>query len=178
MARPSKRQSILHAAAAIAGRDGVAAVTLDAVAAEAGVSKGGLLYHFPTKNALIAAVQLDVIMRFERTVFQRAADDPRPAALAHAYVDATFFDDFHPELLHALLEAPDLAAERVHHVIGLLDDWEKRLVEAGLDAGTAAIIRHACDGWWLTTRLRSRGGRDSGAALRHRLHDVIEEVMS
>ena len=31
-------------------------MTLDAVAARAGVSKGGLLYHFPTKEALLKAM--------------------------------------------------------------------------------------------------------------------------
>ena len=34
-------------------RDGAQALTLDAVAAEAGVSKGGVLYHFASKRALI-----------------------------------------------------------------------------------------------------------------------------
>ena len=42
----SNREKILHAAMQVAIRDGVMAMTLDAVAQEAGVSKGGLLYHF------------------------------------------------------------------------------------------------------------------------------------
>ena len=37
-------------------RDGAQALTLDAVAAEAGVSKGGLLYHFKTKRELLDAM--------------------------------------------------------------------------------------------------------------------------
>ena len=37
-------------------RDGPQALTLDAVAAEAGVSKGGLLYHFASKRELLDAV--------------------------------------------------------------------------------------------------------------------------
>lgn len=40
----------------IAGRDGIAALSLNAVAREAGVSKGGLLHHFPNKQALIFAL--------------------------------------------------------------------------------------------------------------------------
>ena len=34
-------------------RDGIGSFTLDSVAAEAGVSKGGLLHHFPSKERLI-----------------------------------------------------------------------------------------------------------------------------
>jgi AcrR family transcriptional regulator len=43
------RERILEAAYTVAERSGAAALTLDAVAAEAKVSKGGLLYHFPSK---------------------------------------------------------------------------------------------------------------------------------
>ena len=53
MGRPSRREQLLDAAVAVIRRDGAAALTLDAVAAEAGVSKGGVLYHFASKRALI-----------------------------------------------------------------------------------------------------------------------------
>lgn len=56
MARDSSatRARLLSAADQIAAESGAAGVSLDAVAARAGVSKGGLLYHFPTKVALLA----------------------------------------------------------------------------------------------------------------------------
>ena len=54
--RGDTRKRLLDAAAAVVRRDGAGALTLDAVAAEAGVSKGGLLYHFPTKEAMIAVL--------------------------------------------------------------------------------------------------------------------------
>ena len=37
-------------------REGLLAMTLDRIAEEAGVSKGGLLYHFPSKDELIVAL--------------------------------------------------------------------------------------------------------------------------
>ena len=49
-------QQLLESAAMIAGRDGIAALSLNAVAREAGVSKGGLIHHFPNKQALIYAL--------------------------------------------------------------------------------------------------------------------------
>ncbi|MGG5811355.1 TetR/AcrR family transcriptional regulator [Falsiroseomonas sp. CW058] len=50
------RTRILDAAEAIVQARGVPALTLGAAARDAGVSKGGLLYHFASKEALLAAM--------------------------------------------------------------------------------------------------------------------------
>lgn len=47
------RNDILDAAQRVVAREGAANLTLDAVAKESGFSKGGLLYNFPSKEALI-----------------------------------------------------------------------------------------------------------------------------
>lgn len=47
---------ILNAARAVASRDGAGKITIDAVAQEAGLSKGGVLYNFPSKKALISGL--------------------------------------------------------------------------------------------------------------------------
>ncbi|WP_110207746.1 TetR/AcrR family transcriptional regulator [Nocardioides daejeonensis] len=53
MARPPKaRDKALTAYAEILRDEGERAATVDAVAARAGISKGGVLYHFPTKEEL------------------------------------------------------------------------------------------------------------------------------
>lgn len=57
MARPSNRAKVLEAAVRLAQREGVTAVTLDSVAAEAALTKGGLMYHFPSREALLAGVE-------------------------------------------------------------------------------------------------------------------------
>ncbi len=49
-------QQIMQAALSIATEKGAGKVTLDAVAKASGLSKGGLLYHFPSKEALISAM--------------------------------------------------------------------------------------------------------------------------
>ncbi len=57
MARPPyARVKVVDAYCTLLHLEGERASTLDAVAARAGVSKGGLLYHFPTKEALGEAV--------------------------------------------------------------------------------------------------------------------------
>ena len=49
----NKKSNILTAASEIVGEEEWVKFTLDAVAQRAGVSKGGLLYHYPSKEALI-----------------------------------------------------------------------------------------------------------------------------
>ncbi|MCX5496047.1 helix-turn-helix domain containing protein [Kaistia dalseonensis] len=54
--RTNSRADILAAAEAVIGKHGSAALTIDAVAHEAGRSKGGVLYHFPSKENLVDAL--------------------------------------------------------------------------------------------------------------------------
>ena len=54
--RTSNRRKILDAIIAIVERDGITAVTFDAVAAETGLTRGGLLYHFPSREALLRGI--------------------------------------------------------------------------------------------------------------------------
>jgi AcrR family transcriptional regulator len=50
---PNASDEILQAAETVAIDEGLASLTIDRVAAVSGKSKGGVLYHFPTKEALI-----------------------------------------------------------------------------------------------------------------------------
>jgi AcrR family transcriptional regulator len=54
--RESQRPQILEAGLRVASRSQGAALTLDAVATEAGVTKPGLMYHFPNRDALMTAL--------------------------------------------------------------------------------------------------------------------------
>ena len=49
----SAKERILNAAQARLLTGGPTSLVLDAIASDAGVSKGGLLYHFPSKDDLI-----------------------------------------------------------------------------------------------------------------------------
>ena len=55
-ARKPSRDRILDAAAQLVGEVGSGRLTLDAVAERAGLSKGGLLYNFPSKEALLTGM--------------------------------------------------------------------------------------------------------------------------
>lgn len=53
---PAAREAVLDAFEQLIVADGERAATLDATAKAAGVSKGGLLYHFGSRHALIAGL--------------------------------------------------------------------------------------------------------------------------
>lgn len=68
MARKSSREAILDAAERVIGSQGLSHATLEAVAAAAGISKGGLLYHFSSKKDLLR----NLIQRHtERTITRK-----------------------------------------------------------------------------------------------------------
>lgn len=77
------RERILQALRAVLARGGASAVTLESVAAEAGVSKGGLLYHFKNKEALYAALLADS----EADVVAQMAARTATMSAARAYLD-------------------------------------------------------------------------------------------
>lgn len=54
--RPSRREALLDAFCDLVLLEGDRAATLDAVAKAANVSKGGLLYHFPNRDALVSGL--------------------------------------------------------------------------------------------------------------------------
>jgi AcrR family transcriptional regulator len=79
MARPSCRDLILDAAEAVVIESGPGRLTLDAAAECAGVSKGGLLYHFPSKEALVEAMLERLVERSHKrrdAILERVGDSP------------------------------------------------------------------------------------------------------
>ncbi|WP_028464460.1 TetR/AcrR family transcriptional regulator [Nisaea denitrificans] len=54
--RSIDREAVLDAAQAVAARDGAGQLTLESVAAEAGISKASVLYDYKTKQALLKAL--------------------------------------------------------------------------------------------------------------------------
>ena len=148
MAQSDTRSAILDAAYRVVARDGADALTLDAVAREAGVSKGGLLYHYRGKDALIAGLIARYVEEFEAAIEAHLdpADDA-PGRWLRAYVNASFAAD--PVGLDET--AGLLAAAAVNP--GLLDPirardaaWQARAEADGIDPTRATIVRLAVDG--------------------------------
>jgi AcrR family transcriptional regulator len=70
--RPA-RERLLDAAERVVVESGATHLTLDAVAKSAGVSKGGLLYHFPSKEALLQGMVTRHFQEVDAEVDKRLA---------------------------------------------------------------------------------------------------------
>jgi len=87
------RARIITAAEDVVLTDGVARLTLEKAAARAGVSKGGVLYHFPTRSALVAAMVARLTDDFDAALarHQQHPEHPgRPGGFVRAYVAESF----------------------------------------------------------------------------------------
>ncbi len=75
---PHARERVLDAYESILVSDGERAATLDAVAKAAGVSKGGLLYHFASKDDLLAglAARLQELIEIDVERMLQAPEGP------------------------------------------------------------------------------------------------------
>ncbi|BAM90601.1 TetR family transcriptional regulator [Bradyrhizobium oligotrophicum S58] len=60
------RKAALTAALTIIGRDGPGRLTLDAIARESGLSKGGLMHQFPNKEAVLKALLEQQFTHFDQ----------------------------------------------------------------------------------------------------------------
>lgn len=124
--RTIDRNAILDAAEEVVGEAGAGQLTFDAVAARAGVSKGGVLYCFPSKPALIAAMTERDLKRFEAEVaahLTEGADDGRArlrARIKATHAETAAMAARAASLMAALVETKDEA--------GILrEDYEGRL---------------------------------------------------
>src|SRR5213592_2562946 len=146
---------LLYAAEAVVVRQGIDNLTLDAVAAEAGMSKGGLLHHFPTKDRLVEALVARSAENWRACYMEaygRAPEGPgrmARALLSYCLSDAQGWTD---QLRHsssavfaALAQNPSL----IEPMRAVYSDLHRRIAEDGLPPGVGEAIAAAIDGLWL-----------------------------
>jgi AcrR family transcriptional regulator len=144
---------VLAAAAEIVALEGAAKLTLDAVAERIGLSKGGILHHFATKDSLIAAMIEDVVAQFEGDLQRHMAGESGPGSFARAFLGACLDRD--GALTRTLkVSAGILAAVAINsQLLGPLrrryEEWRQRLEDDGIDPAIAELVRSAADGLWL-----------------------------
>ena len=157
--KETTRDRLLDAAEAVVARERVARLTLDAVAAEAGMSKGGVLYHFGTKDALLGAMVRRLYETFEEGMESRVDSMPEaPGRFARAFVDATL--ESSPPRPEGALGVSAGLLTAIAHAPGLLDplreryaSWQESVVGDGVDPAVATLVRLAADGLWFAELL-------------------------
>ena len=171
------RDRLLDSAEAVLAERGTHGLTLAAVAAHAGVSKGGLLYHYASKDALITALIERLIADFDQLIASFRLE--RPGWYTRAYIEATFT---------VLAEKDvDLARRRWAAVCAASTDpalreplarAQRRWLSEGLDEepdpDLSQLARLAADGVWEAAELdQALLGPERLEALRRRLLALV-----
>lgn len=145
----SSRARILGAAHRLVERDGVAHLTIEAVAREAGLSKGGVLYHFPTKESLIAGMVAALLAEWDERIDHALATEHGPGRWVRAYIRAcTLQPGGEADHISALLAAIATNPRALEPARRHFDLWQRRLEDDGLSPAVATIVRLAIDGLW------------------------------
>ncbi|NJK47557.1 TetR/AcrR family transcriptional regulator [Candidatus Gracilibacteria bacterium] len=148
------RDTILQATSQVILDKGIEGLTLDAVAKEAGVSKGGLLYHFPSKEALIVGTIAKLIDDHETALQQEFDRDENPGTSGQwvrAYLRATLnYDKQALALIAPLAQAAIANPDLLKPALDLDKRWQQKLEASGFDLVEATIIQLAIDGLWLS----------------------------
>lgn len=127
MSRSSSKEAILDAAEAIVIELGASHMTLDAVAERSGISKGGLMYNFPSKEALLEAMIDRMKERFNQLRDNVRRDLPRNRA-NELLVEIRILQgntDAEHRLCAALLAAASNQPDLAHRV---RDEWRERFL--------------------------------------------------
>lgn len=155
------RSRILEAAAAIVRTRGVNGLTLDAAARDAGVSKGGLLHHFASKEALLAAM-IDRLAGFLEAEFRAMveAQPPGPGRIARACLEWGFGEgehacnERHDRAAAALLAAFHHDPALIEPVRALIARIRAEIAADGLPPGHGEAISAASDGLFMARLFR------------------------
>lgn len=148
------RRALLDQAARITLEQGLSKVTFQAVADAVGVTKGGVMHHFATKDALILEVFYDAMAKFEAEVNAAMAKDPVSyGSFTRAYIDATISlgekgqAEFNSQAtLYVLMLGDRMLRER-------WAEWSNAQLKKHADTDnseTLCMVRLVADGIWLS----------------------------
>ena len=173
------REKIFLAAARIINEQTVDNMTLEEVASEAGISKGGLLYHFPTKEDLVEGLvnyyETLFNQELEKEIEKLSGNRDRPLT---AYVNATFnFSSLSHQISQGVIAAsvyyPDLLAPVQKRLANFTTQYSRHIKDEDL----AKVIRLAADGLWLEEIMELNTlTSEEKSKIKEKLNQLAEEV--
>ncbi|MCC7377250.1 MAG: TetR family transcriptional regulator [Verrucomicrobiales bacterium] len=157
--KTNSREDILVAAEQVVREFGSGHLTSDAVAERAGISKGGLLYNFPTKEALLRALLARHLERYDRELQEAGEERKGRTARADAlknFIRLGFREDEDKERLSAALLAAGASDPKL---LSPVREWHQRhfaeFAEGAKYPLRVLVLMLAMDGLWLNELLRT-----------------------
>ncbi|WP_282048119.1 TetR/AcrR family transcriptional regulator [Sulfitobacter mediterraneus] len=167
---------ILEAARAIAAREGAGKITIEAVAKEAGLSKGGVLYNFPTKKALLSGL-LDQMLAAHRELLAKVPER-HPARTLSGHLEIVIQSkDVDDDLSMAILAAAATDPRLLDPLRTELTCDLERILTDTQDAPAAMIAVLAIQGLRFQRLLNlPDGGAEIRERVIERLRTMIDEL--
>jgi AcrR family transcriptional regulator len=146
LGRPSARTGIIKTAIELILEEGVEALTYERLAERAGLTKGGILYHFPNREELNGAIR-DYVRQHYLAARQEATAvlPPAPTRALKGWAIASLHNRSRFDAVSAKLMTSglwDSEEGRAHHVerFGAISD--------GIGFDRAAVVYLAVEGLW------------------------------
>lgn len=179
VAASATRARILEAAARIVSDMGAARLRLDLVAGRAGMSKGGLLYHFASKESLLTALMADYVQRVEQRVAEarKAIGDGNDGAGLKASIMGLLGDGGQARSSGAAVLIALANPELMKPIRERIASDTRQLVSSHAHFARAAIVALAMDGLTLREALGlSAFSREQRKALVDQLIRLADEA--
>ncbi|NUW45241.1 TetR/AcrR family transcriptional regulator [Nonomuraea rhodomycinica] len=139
-----RRDELLDAAEDLLCDQGSAALTLSAVADRAGVSKGGLLYHFGSKEALIKGMVERLIDEFDQLMAAQPDD-----TYTERYIAATLAAVRSGRLRRwAVVTGASGNLFLLAPLREAMARWHREGLDVEPDPLASQVVRLACEGLW------------------------------
>ncbi len=158
--RPSNRTKILDAAARVIQRNGVTGLTFDSVAAEAELTRGGLMYHFRSREVLVESLHEHLSKMWEDSMLELVGKPFEQTTAQErfvAYTQACAQSATRAELLF-ILDA-STSPEHTPPWASILEKWAPPPPDKNSDTAAALalfIARLAGDGLWVYESLSNQ----------------------
>jgi AcrR family transcriptional regulator len=175
------QEALLDATELVVSQRGVVGLTLEAVASAAGVSKGGLLHHFPSKDCLIEGVIHRTVDRWRRNLEDALrCEPPGPGRTARALVRLCLADvstcaqqcrNSSAAMLTVLMQQSDRRT-RLHE---FYEELTCEVRSEGLPPGLGDVVLACVDGLWLHWMT---GLVPTGAADIERLRELLDRLLA
>jgi AcrR family transcriptional regulator len=171
----SSRERILDAYADLLICDGERQATLEAVAARAGISKGGLLYHFPSKEQLAAGLcdRLATLAAEDAHAMRNADEGPARYYVRSSQYASTPLD----RALVAVSRLRQSGDARARATIeAASDSWLAILHDVLGDLDSARAVKLIGDGLYYNALNRALGGQPVPTGADEGLLEVVDRI--
>jgi AcrR family transcriptional regulator len=176
-AGPTARERILDAFEELLVQQGERGTTLEAVAAAAGVSKGGLLYHFGGKEALVDGLlaRMAALAREDVARLRQAERGPVDRWIRGSLSTATPFDRAYVATSRLAQGNHPRARDTLTH---LQDEWAAVILEAVGDPAVARAVLLIGDGLYYNSALQPwLGGSAPADSALDELIRVVDDLV-